>query len=215
VCRLVRLGIRLRDLIRIMRIRDKAQPLRVMVCITWQKKKEIMKALIVYYSFTHNNEMLADELRSLISADVCKIEEVKKRTGFTILLDLLLRRTPKLKEFHLTQGLYDHCIFIAPIWAGQVASPMKSFLLQEKRNIGMYSFLTLCGGVQGQNQKISRQLSTLVGHDALHVIELTLTDLASEKEIPKLNSAYRLQPNDLLFFKDKLNQFVKKLTPAR
>ena len=57
-----------------------------------------MKTLIAYYSFTHNNEVLAKDLQKKLNCDIHKIEEPGKRTGFTILLDLIFNRNPEILD---------------------------------------------------------------------------------------------------------------------
>jgi flavodoxin len=54
-----------------------------------------MSTLIVCYSFSGNNRVLARFLQVRLGADLQEIEEVKPRTGFAILLDVLFKRSPK------------------------------------------------------------------------------------------------------------------------
>jgi flavodoxin len=61
-------------------------------------KSMVMKAIIVYYSHSSNNEALSFELKRRLGCDLLKIEEEKQRSGFTILLDLVFRREAKLKK---------------------------------------------------------------------------------------------------------------------
>ena len=46
-----------------------------------------MKTLIVYYSFTQNNEALARMLQTRLDCEMLKIETVKRRSTFSIFLD--------------------------------------------------------------------------------------------------------------------------------
>jgi flavodoxin len=64
-----------------------------------------MKTIIVYYSSTHNNEILADNLQKKFSCDILKIEEIRKRTALTILGDLIFNRNPKLKDHGVSLAL--------------------------------------------------------------------------------------------------------------
>jgi flavodoxin len=163
-----------------------------------------MKNIIVYYSNTRNNELLALHLQKKLSCDVLKIEEVNKRTGLTILLDLIFNRNPKLKEHAIPLEQYGHFIFVAPIWAGKIASPLRSFWRKEKRHIKSYSFITLCGGIQGQLEKIRKQASTIVGLEPTLVKELWTSKLPSAKNI----SNYHVTPDDLEYYKEEENEFL-------
>lgn len=172
-----------------------------------------MKTLIVYYSFTRNNEQLASTLRARLSCDVCKIEEKRKRTGLTILLDLVFNRDSGIKPHPHVISSYDHCIFIAPVWAGKIATPLKSFLKYEKYNINSYSFITVCGGMPKQKEKLKMQLTKLAEKAPLQIEELWVNDLLTEekKNTIRNTSGYRIQPDDLKTFSKKIDDFINKL----
>lgn len=168
-----------------------------------------MKTLIVYYSFTRNNEILAENLKARLSCNVLKIEEVKKRTGFTILLDIIFNRNTKLKPHKLSLLDYDNFIFIAPIWAGRLATPLKTFLTNHKKEIRRYSFITVCGGVEGQKEKISKQLIKLLNRSPEKVIELWVADLLVSEGKRKNTTGYQIDKNDLVVFEEKINDFLQ------
>ena len=166
-----------------------------------------MKTLIVYYSYTHNNEKLANLLRQKLHCDILKIEELKKRTGFTILLDLLFGRHPAIKTDPCSLRDYDHIIFVAPIWAGQIGSPLKTFLAGENKNIKSYSFITACGG-DGQKEKFEKQLFLTTNKEPLAIGELPIHELllASNKKIN--TTQYRITEKDWAFFELQLEDFL-------
>lgn len=170
-----------------------------------------MKTLIVYYSHTFNNEKLAYQLQKILKCDLLKIEELKKRTGFTILMDLIFNRKPSIKVYPYYLKDYDHIIFIAPIWAGKIATPLQTFLLNEKANIHEYSFITLCGGSGGgQHDKIQRELATLMGKEPLKVTELWINDLLppGQKDTIKYTSGYRIPDDDFKIFESQIQHFL-------
>jgi flavodoxin len=170
-----------------------------------------MKTIIVYYSNTRNNEILAHDLQKRLSCDILKIEEARKRTGLTILLDLLLNRKPRLKDHGVSLDLYSDFIFVAPIWAGKIATPLKAFLLKEKKHIKSYSFISLCGGIKGQVDKIENELKMILQHDPKLVKELWINHLlpAEKMNTIKYTSGYRVLPADLENFKENINGFVR------
>jgi flavodoxin len=173
-----------------------------------------MKTIIVYYSNTHNNEILAHDLQKKLSCDILKIEEVGKRTGLTILLDLIFHRSPKLKNHDVSLTHYTDFIFVAPIWAGKIASPLRAFLLKEKERVKSYSFISLCGGVKGQADKIKKELKTILHDDPKLVKELWINNLlpAEKMNTIKYTSGYRVLPSDLENFKEEISEFVKNQT---
>lgn len=171
-----------------------------------------MKPLIVFYSFTHNNNLLAKYLQNELGCDLMEIREAKNRKKFTILLDLIFNRTPRIKSYLHRVASYDHCIFISPVWAGKIATPLKSFLLQEKNNIKDYSFITVCGGGNAkQKEKITTQFTTLLSHRPTSICELWVNDrLPKEKQDTiKYTSGYRIGDTDLVAFSEKIRGFLE------
>lgn len=177
---------------------------------TWGKVTFTMKTLIAYYSFTENNEKLAVYLQKRINCDIVKIETIKSRNSFSILFDLIFNRMPATKAVPYSLKDYDHVIFLAPIWAGKIAMPMKSFLVKEKTNIPDYSFITMCGGGNpDQKQNIRKQLSEVLQKDPLDVVELWVSKLFPEGGI-KPTSAFRIEETDLDKFQSEISSFLRE-----
>ncbi|SKC83543.1 flavodoxin family protein [Ohtaekwangia koreensis] len=178
-----------------------------------------MKTLIVYYSYTHNNEVLANVLQEKLKCDIFKIEEVKKRNAFAIMLDLVFNRIPKIKPRLFDVGSYDRYIFVAPIWAGKIASPLKTFLVEERFYISDYSFITICGGQTDQKEKLVTNLTKILGHEPSLVQELSINNLLSgdKKNTMKYTSSYRIQSDDMIKFNVAIDDFLRggKASDAR
>jgi len=170
-----------------------------------------MKTLIVYSSFSGNNEMLALELKNMLNCNALQIDEVRKRTGLSIFLDIFFNRTPGIADHEERINDYEHVILIGPVWAGKIATPLKSFLTKEKNNIRRYSFITVCGGSQDQRIKIENELTKLAGKTPAAVTELSISDLlrSNQKDNKKNVSAYRLKTSDLSFFANIIKEHVK------
>jgi flavodoxin len=169
-----------------------------------------MSTLIVCYSFSGNNRMLARFLRTRLGADLQEIEEVKPRTGFAILLDILFKRSPQIKKASIRWSQYDQVLFLAPIWNHRIASPLRAFLEQEKEHIGPYGFITLCG--TGGNHKITAELTQLVGHPPEAVLELLVNDLLPPEKKNKIRytSGYKVGQEELAFFEPALEKFLRQ-----
>lgn len=174
-----------------------------------------MKTLIVFYSFSSNNKVLARYLQDRLGADLHEIAERKARTGFAILLDVLFRRTPEIVQADLAWPQYEQVVLVAPIWNHRIASPLRSFLRQEKNNIGHYSFISLCG--TGCNKKITAELTQLVGHEPEAVLELLVNDLLPPEKKNKIRytSGYKVAQQDLAFFEPALEKFFQKILSGR
>lgn len=171
-----------------------------------------MKTIIAYYSFTENNEKLANYLQKQLNCDIVKIETTRKRTGFSILLDLMFNRKPGLKPLPYSLSDYDHVIFIAPIWGGKIAMPMKSLMVKEKLRIRQYSFVTLCGGNAGQKEKIKNELFLILQKQPQTLVELWVNDLlpAEQKNSIKYTSGFRIDERGLENFGAQLKELVRE-----
>ena len=175
-----------------------------------------MKPLIVFYSFTRNNEKLSTYLQTRLGCEVGRIETTKSRNGFSILLDLMFNRAPAIKAIPFDVGKFEHIILIAPIWAGKIAMPMKTFIKSQKSNFKTYSFVTLCGGGPGQKQKIQNQLMDLTGKSPKHVVELWINNLLSDekKNTVKNTTAYRIEPSELSRYDRELEELFGSVEVA-
>jgi len=164
-----------------------------------------MKIVIVYYSFSGNNELLAKKLQTRLGCDMLKINELKKRNGLTILFDILFNRSPKVKRPKVLLSRYDRVILLAPIWAGKIANPMRSFIRLEKENFNEYSFITLCG--DGGNRNVLSELTRCVGKKPISVLELKVGDLLKSKNQRKFTSTYKLKEEDMEFYNEPIEHY--------
>jgi flavodoxin len=172
-----------------------------------------MKTLIIYYSFSGNNEVLALELQKRLDCDVQKIVELRHRKGIDIFFDLIFKRTPKIGKSNFKLQQYDRSILIAPIWAGKIASPLRSFIEQERENFQKYSFITVCTGPEGQAEKITDELIQLLSQKPQTVMELKINDLLppDRKDKVKYATPYRINQKILLAFEREIAQFLQSL----
>jgi flavodoxin len=170
-----------------------------------------MENLIVYYSFSGNNEKLVFELKERLGCDIYKINEAKKRNTFSILLDFLFKRKSILSSSNIIIKDYDKIIFAAPIWSSKIATPMSAFIDIEKRNLGKYFFITLCNGLVGQKEKIAAELNSIVQHKPDEVSELWINTLLPEDKKNKIKHtfSFRVNKQDLEHFDNEIESFVK------
>ncbi len=124
----------------------------------------VMRILIVLYSFTGNNRLLARHLAERLGAEVVEVDEPHQRTVFTILLDLAFGRIGQIVPLCIQPADYDHLLFIAPLWNRHIATPMRAAMRQLAPQIGDYSFVTLCGGDRPfQHETVRRDATAAVG----------------------------------------------------
>lgn len=87
--------------------------------------------LVAYYSMSGNTRRIADEIRNATGADIEEIGEIKPRGGVTgairALLDALTRRTPPILVADHDPAEYDLLVIGGPVWAGRMASPVRTY----------------------------------------------------------------------------------------
>jgi len=169
-----------------------------------------VKILLVYFSHSGNNKLLSEELCRRLTCDVCAIAEKKRRTILTIILDMMLKRTPSIEPLRYRPSDYQHIVFVAPIWGSKVANPMAALIGREKASIAHYSLISLCGhGSPGQSESICRQLEDLSGQPPKRECELRISELMPEekKDDVRAISGYRVTEKDLHFFDAKITDF--------
>ena len=158
-----------------------------------------MKTVIMSYSFTGNNEALAKRIAEELKVEHIRITEPKKRTNGTIAADLIFSRTPQAEPKPQTMTAYDQVILVAPIWMGQPAFPMRSYLKQLKKHPQKYAYVSLSGGSLNDNPGLANVLKSKTGIEAVAVIDLHITDLlpSEPKPTPDAITIYRLTEQDL------------------
>ena len=170
-----------------------------------------MKPLIVYYSNSGNNEKLALELRDRVGCDMYEIKETKKRKDISILFDVLIKRNSRLAPLDFDISGYRPIILLAPIWAGKVAAPMRTFIKMEKEKLTDYSFITLCSGAAGQREKIAAELATLTPQKPAAVAELWINNLLTEEQRNKIKYAtnFRVEKQHMQQFDKEIQFFIE------
>lgn len=176
-----------------------------------------MKSLIVYYSYTGNNALLASYLGEKLGSDLFAIEECDKRTGFTIFLDVFLKRSPDIKPLTKNLNDYDSVILLAPLWAGKFASPLKSFLKQNGHDLRKYFFITFAGGnpsVKDQLPSVKEELKKITGKDPVGLFELDIGEMFSpeQRDNPNIISQYKLKSEDLTRYQGKIEAIITQLS---
>jgi multimeric flavodoxin WrbA len=153
-----------------------------------------MKTLIISYSFSGNNALLAKNLAEKARADYTEIRELRKRNIFSIVLDIVLNRTPKIQPLQTSFENYDHIIFVAPIWFGKIASPFRQVFRQCRDQLIRYSFISISGGANGIRPRVEKELKYQLGKSPFSLFHSLISDLLPESQRgnQKILNAYRL-----------------------
>ena len=145
-----------------------------------------MSVLIVYYSLEGNTDYAARIIASNTDADLLRLEPVKEypRSGFRKYLwggkSAVMAETPKLSDYEFTSDNYDVIVIGFPVWAGNVAPPVRTFL-KENSLRGKRIAAFACQSGAGAD-KAFRKLKSALGIDNLEA-ELVLIDPKSKPDV--------------------------------
>jgi flavodoxin len=139
------------------------------------------KILMVYYSRSGNTRALAGKI---IEKTGCDWVEIKPETSFhapfsgylKALGHSMMKRTPKLRETAKGVSGYDLVIIGGPIWAGRVASPVRTFLRENRDQFKNVAFFVTQGGRHG-GENVLRQMERDAGMPPLASLVMCERDL--------------------------------------
>ncbi|WOO37050.1 hypothetical protein R2R35_00730 [Anaerocolumna sp. AGMB13020] len=159
-----------------------------------------MKTIIISYSYTGNNEALAEMVAKELSVKHYKITTSKPMTMVTILLDMMFSRVPRVDPLPAIVKDYDIVLFFGPVWMGQTASPLRAYLNNLKRNSKPYGFISISGGADGGNPKLAQELLKRTGNPPVLLLDQHLSELLPVKSqvTRKETSSYKINEADLM-----------------
>ncbi len=158
-----------------------------------------MRVAVISYSLTGNNSALASAVAKVLSAEHIEISEKKPRKMGAIMLDMIFNRTPPVQPFPIELEKYERILFIAPVWMGKVASPLRAYLQHLKAHPQPYAFASISGGALNTNPDLAGDLEKRTGAKPITFIDLHIVDLLPSEPKPAMKdtSAYRLSESEI------------------
>lgn len=151
------------------------------------------KILVTFYSRTGNTKKLGEKIAEILSADIEEITTPDKRTGITKYMKCgkegLKRVLAKINPIIKNPGDYDLAIIGTPNWAGNMSSPIRTYLTENKERFKKVAFFATMGG-----ENISKtfiEMEGIVGQKPVLAEAIRTRDVASgnfNKIIEKFNS---------------------------
>ena len=135
-----------------------------------------MKALIVYYSMSGNTEYAAGRMAERLGADLLRLEPVKEYpdSGFRKFFwggkSAVMAEKPALKSYRFEADGYDTVIFGFPVWAGNIAPPIRSFISENEMKASKYAAFA-CQSGSGAEKAVGK-LKASRGHDLVETLVL-------------------------------------------
>ncbi len=157
-----------------------------------------MSLAVVYYSLTGNNKALAAAVARELSAELVEITEGKPRNNGTIAFDILFNRIPEVRPLPPELGKYDKLLFIAPVWMGRAAFPLRAYFRHLKTHPQPYAFASISGGGLNPNPQLRKNIEKAAGSKPFALVDLHIADLLPQdkKVTAKDTGAYRLSARE-------------------
>ena len=135
-----------------------------------------VKAMVVYYSQSGNVNYAAEKIAEALNADRLRIapEKAYPDKGFMKFFhggkSAVMKEAPRLASYAFRGGDYDLIILGTPVWAGAIAPPLRSFIMENKAVLSQkpLAALVCCSG--GKTEKAVAQIRELTGAKDLRAV---------------------------------------------
>jgi flavodoxin len=152
-----------------------------------------MKILIIYYSRTGTTRKVAEKLKQVLNADLEEIIDPAERRGALGYLKSgkeAMREMPaKINPIKSDLNSYDIIIIGTPIWAFNMSSPVRAFILENKTNLKKVAFFATQGG--SGSDKAFAKMDRLVGGVSVSNLTLLTKEVVSNDYENKLKDFVR------------------------
>jgi flavodoxin len=122
-----------------------------------------MKTLVVYYSRDGSTRKVAEELKGLLSADVEEITEPKGRGGPMGWIrsgqEGAKGTVVPINPTKTDPSAYDVVIIGTPIWAWNVSSPIRSYMVEAKAKLPKVAFYCCMDSKPGETLGVMETLA--------------------------------------------------------
>ena len=144
------------------------------------RREDIMKTAIVYYSMSGNTAQTAEKITAELDSDLIRIEPVKEfpsegaRKFIWGGMKAVMGNKPRLQPYVFNGG-YDRVIICTPVWASNIAPPIRSFIHENRESLNGRSIAAVVCFAGGGADKALLKLKQLLGIESLEA-ELVLVD---------------------------------------
>lgn len=139
-----------------------------------------MTTAIVYYSMSGNTKYVADKIAERIEADMIRIDPVKAYPdkGAKKFIwggkSAVMGETPALRPYEFNVEKYDRIILGSPVWAGNFAPPVRTFIKENPNIQGKKLAVFTCFSGGGADKAIEK-MKKYIGIEKFEA-ELILVD---------------------------------------
>jgi flavodoxin len=122
------------------------------------------KPLVLYYSLTGKNKIIAEELKKQFSCDMGEIKLASERSGIWGFIvsgyENIFDKDAELQPFAMDLASYNPIIICSPIWMQKISSPARTFLKNPQlKGKEVYLFVTYAGRWgEDKEQEVKKEL---------------------------------------------------------
>lgn len=147
-----------------------------------------MKILVVYYSRTGLTKKVGERLVQALNADQEVITTADDRGGVVGYLkcgrEAVTKISPVINPAKLNSADYDLVIIGTPVWAATMASPIRTYLTEQKDKLKRVAFFVTQGG-SGANRTIDN-MAEICGLRSESALVLLSREVAKDSYADKL-----------------------------
>lgn len=135
--------------------------------------------LTVYCSRTGFTRKIAEEIRARCGGQLEPIEDVRSRSGvfgyFRSAREALTKTAIEIRPGKLHPGDFDLVILGTPVWAGNIASPMRAYLTAHRGELKQVALFCTLGGSGAA--KVLAEMAALCEHKPVATLAVTDADI--------------------------------------
>jgi flavodoxin len=135
----------------------------------------VRRILVVSYSLSGRTRRVAAELARACDADFEAIADARERHGtwgyLRSALEALLQMAPSIRDARYPPGRYALVVIGTPVWAGRIASPVRTWLQRHRAQLGRVAFFCTSEGDSGV--EVFRAMADLCGQPPMATLALT------------------------------------------
>jgi len=144
-------------------------------------ERTVTKTLIVYHSRSGYTRRVAESLARRLRADVDQIEVIGDRQGMLgyarCALEALGEVTPAIRLPRRAPAEYDLLVIGTPVWFWGLSSPVRSYIMEERRNFPRVAFFCTMGGSGAE--RAFATMAALGGKAPIATLALTAAQIAA------------------------------------
>jgi len=148
-----------------------------------------MKTLVAYYSRTGTTKKVAEALVEKLGAEIEEIKDTVDRSGAKGYLlagrDAMQKRLTVIAPVKFNPADFELVIVGTPIWAWNLAAPVRTYLTEQKDNFPRVAFFCTMGG--SGDDKAAAEAEKIIGKKISALLALKTVEVVKNEFIDKLD----------------------------